>query len=171
MYKSEVRVLPVGLGCNLELFTFLITLACWCQTFSIVSLTWVQWWRFWQTRRMMSPISVLWLLIYMHAFHFWLKHSLYDFPFMTMLYFSGFQKRKDESSEFNCNNLQTLSMLRNTSGIAELVNDSHPLWKRIHRNPKHLPALCCGHFNYNYKGFKNTNYMQFIQLYWNVFFF
>lgn len=105
----------------------------------------------------------------MRAFYFWLKHSLYDFPLMTMLYFSGFKQRKDESNDFNCNNLQTLNVLRNASGITKLVNDSHPLWKRIHRNPKHLSALCCGYFNYNYNGFKNTNYMQFVQLYCNVF--
>lgn len=39
-----------------------------------------------------------------------------------MLYFSGFQKRKDESNHFNCNNLQTLNVLRNTSGNTKLVN-------------------------------------------------
>lgn len=77
---------------------------------------------------MMSPIWVLWLLIYMRAFYFWLTHLLYDLPLMTMLYFSGVQKRKDESDDFNCNNVQTFNVLCNTSGITELVNDSHPLW-------------------------------------------
>lgn len=62
----------------------------------------------------------------MRAFCFWLEHSLYDFPLMTMLYFSGFQKRKDESNHFNCNNLQTLNVLRNTSGNTKLVNDPPP---------------------------------------------
>lgn len=119
----------------------------------MVSSTWVQWWRFWQTCRMMSPIWVLWLLIYMRAFYFWLTQSLYNFPLMTMLDFSGFQKRNDESNGFNCNNLQTLNVLCNTSGITELVNDSHPLWKPILWK-SHLSALCCGYFNYSYKGFK-----------------
>lgn len=100
----------------------------------MVSSTWVQRWRFWQTCRMMSAIWVLWLLIYMRALYFWLTQSRYDFPLMDILDFSGFQKRNDESSGFNCNNWQTWIVLRNTSGIADLVNDSHPLWKPIQRN-------------------------------------
>lgn len=39
---------------------------------------------------------------------------------MAMLYFSASKKRIDESIDFDCNNLQTLNALRNTSGITEL---------------------------------------------------
>lgn len=48
-------------------------------------------------------------------------------PLVTMLYFMVSEKRKEESVDFNCNNLQRLNVLRNTSSFSDFVNDPQPL--------------------------------------------